>query len=152
MNVFNHTLERLKKEEGAVKESLTGLHIPYKDPDGYMTIGYGILIDPDKRGGLTDKEADLLLSMRLVQIEVEVENLFQKTWHAIGNYRQIALLDMAYNMGTPALSRFKKMIAAIEDEDYERAADEILDSKYARDDVPARAKRNAEMMRNNVEA
>ena len=57
-----------------------------------------------------------------------------------------ALLDMAYNMGVPGLLGFQKMWAALAAGDYERAAEEALDSVYARE-LPARAGRVADRMR-----
>jgi lysozyme len=52
---------------------------------------------------------------------------------------------MAYNLGIGRLSKFKKMIAALDSRDYELAAKEMLDSTYAKQ-VKGRAKRNAHMM------
>lgn len=57
-----------------------------------------------------------------------------------------ALCNMAYNMGVPRLKKFKKMWAALVDHHYATAADEALDSKWARQ-VGARAKRIADMIR-----
>jgi hypothetical protein len=52
---------------------------------------------------------------------------------------QEALIDMHF-MGHGSFCKFKKMIAALEAGDYEKARDEALDSKWARDDVsPQRA-------------
>jgi lysozyme len=59
--------------------------------------------------------------------------------------RKIVLLDMAYNLGVDGLLKFRKMLAAIDRRDYELAAKEMLDSRYARQ-VKGRAQRNALMM------
>ena len=58
----------------------------------------------------------------------------------------LVMLDMAYQMGVGGLLKFEKMLAAIACEDYETAADELLDSNYARQ-TPNRAKRNAYLLR-----
>lgn len=55
--------------------------------------------------------------------------------------------NMAFNMGRSRLSGFRKMFAAIHSEDYETAADEMLDSKWA-GQVKGRATRLADRMRN----
>ena len=54
--------------------------------------------------------------------------------------------NMCFNLGRQRFGAFKKMLAAIEDRDWQRAADEILDSKYARQ-LPARSNRLISRMR-----
>ena len=56
------------------------------------------------------------------------------------------LCNMAYNLGVPRLLGFERMWAALAAGDYERAADEALDSKWARQ-VGARAARVAALIR-----
>ena len=50
------------------------------------------------------------------------------------------LLDLVYQLGIKGFSRFKKSIYLLETEQYEEAAEELLDSKWARSDSPNRAK------------
>ena len=64
--------------------------------------------------------------------------------------RQHVLIDMAFNMGTQGLLKFKRMLAAIREQDFSRAADEMLDSRWARQ-VKSRSDRLAGMMRENVD-
>ena len=45
--------------------------------------------------------------------------------------RQIALIDMCFNLGIQGFLNFTKMIIALEAGDYGRAADEIINSKAA---------------------
>jgi lysozyme len=59
---------------------------------------------------------------------------------------RLVLLDMAYNMGINSLLGFKRMFAALDVGDWDRAATELLDSKYARQ-VPERAASNADLIR-----
>jgi len=47
---------------------------------------------------------------------------------------------MCFQLGRPRLSQFKNMIAAVEDLDWARMADEMEDSKWFRQ-TPERAKR-----------
>ena len=47
--------------------------------------------------------------------------------------RQDVLIDMSFNLGRPRFSKFAKMIKAIQDGDFDEAANQILDSKAARD-------------------
>jgi len=53
---------------------------------------------------------------------------------------------MCFNLGWPRLSRFEKMLEALKAKDFDTAATEALDSKWA-DQVGDRAKRIAEVFR-----
>lgn len=58
----------------------------------------------------------------------------------------MVIVNMAFTLGIAGLRSFKNMIAAVEALNFKQAATEILDSKYAKEDVPNRAKRNAYIM------
>ena len=65
-------LEVIKREEGTKKKD--GKHIPYECSEGKLTIGYGLLIDPEvPGGGLTDVQAESKL-----QIEQKEQLMFFK--------------------------------------------------------------------------
>ena len=53
---------------------------------------------------------------------------------------------MAYQMGVTGLSKFKNMLTAVELGDFDEAANQALDSRWARQ-TPERATRHAEMLR-----
>lgn len=63
--------------------------------------------------------------------------------------RQIVLGNMAFNLGVPRLSGFRKMWTAIHANDFDRAAAEMLDSDAARD-LPARYQRFAHTIKTGV--
>ena len=65
----------------------------------------------------------------------------------ISSVRQAVLVDMTFNMGST--NKFPKMEAAINKQDWDTAANEIMDSEYA-GDVGDRAKRNACIMRDGT--
>ena len=46
--------------------------------------------------------------------------------------RQLVLVDMAFNLGVPRLCKFKKMWAAVHAKQFDVAAKEMLDSRWAR--------------------
>ncbi len=46
--------------------------------------------------------------------------------------RRAVIIDMLFNLGLPRLKEFKKTFAAIRAKDFEEAAKEMLDSKWAR--------------------
>ena len=56
------------------------------------------------------------------------------------------LVNMAFNIGRPRLSRFKKMLAAVNDKDYKAASQEMIDSKWYHQ-VGRRSVELAEIMR-----
>jgi lysozyme len=57
---------------------------------------------------------------------------------------------MCFNLGYPRLSKFKGMKAAVEEADWNRAADEMVDSKWYQQ-VPNRARRLEKRMRSVAE-
>ena len=129
-------IEEIKREEGFVP-------VVYLDGKGKKTIGYGTLLED----GISEAEAEMLLRHRLALMAEELER--SRVGEVYANLKADArrvLLDMAYNMGVPNLLGFRKMWAALAEGDYAQAAEEALDSVYARE-LPARAGRVAERMR-----
>ena len=61
----------------------------------------------------------------------------------ISEERQEVLIDMSFNLGRPRFKKFKKMIKAVQDGDFDEASVQILDSNAARD--PKTAKRYANL-------
>ena len=114
---------------------------PYRDTVGKLTIGVGRNLD-DR--GITAEESAQLLANDIAEMEREV--LRALPWVArLEEVRQRVLVDMAFNMGIVGLLNFKRTLAAIEAEEFERAATMMLDSKWA-GQVGQRAERLARMM------
>lgn len=115
---------------------------PYRDTVGKLTIGYGFNLD--------DNEIPRIIAEDLLQIclNKSVMELFEKwpDYTTLTENRKDTLIDMAFNLGINGLAKFKKMHKAIESGDFNLAALEILDSKYAKQ-VGNRAIVNAEQMR-----
>lgn len=114
--------DMLVRHEGEV------LHA-YQDSEGYWTIGVGILIDK-RGGGITQEESRYLLKNRIQKVAAEAQAF--PWYHKLNNPRKQVILNMLYNLGKPRFLKFKRMIAAIEKDDYATAARELMDSKYAR--------------------
>lgn len=129
---------QLEREEGRV------LHA-YRDSLGYWTIGVGRMIDARKGGGISNAECDLLLANDIAVVEAEV--LARAPWVAgLDEARRAALYQMAFQLGTPGLLRFKETMAAMQSGDFERAAMLALRSVWAIQ-TPERAARVAEQLR-----
>lgn len=115
--------------------------LPYKCPTGHLTIGYGHNLE----NGISAAAAEFILQEDLARAERAVKDSFP-WWWKLDDARQFVLVDMAFNMGLAGLKGFKKMLAAIESGDFDKAAEEMLDSKYGRQ-VVHRARLNAEIMK-----
>jgi lysozyme len=118
--VNEHLREQLIRHEGLRLK-------PYRDTVGKLTIGVGRNLDDV---GLTKAEAMAMLDR---DIDVVRDELRQFDWYKDqNNVRKDVLANMAFNMGTPTVLKFKGMISGLEAGDYQRAALEMLDSKWAR--------------------
>lgn len=113
----------------------------YRDSLGIETIGVGRNIR-DK--GLSALEVDLLLENDLKDAEVDARALFP-TFDKLTDIRKSVLLNLAFNLGRERLSKFKKLRAAVQDEDWAEAARQMLLSTWATQ-VGARATRLAKQM------
>jgi len=118
-----------------------GFHMPYECPAGKLTIGYGHNIEDN---GIDENTAKSLLRVDIMDAqEIAAKNI--EGWEKCNSARKSVLIDMCFNMGWPKFSTFKKMLAAINDEDWEKAAAEMKDSKWYRQ-VGIRAKALNKMM------
>lgn len=118
---------------------------PYRCTKEKLTIGWGRNLD-DR--GISRNEAEVLLSNDLEITFRCLTTVFgYELLKDLTHNRRLALVDMMLNLGAPRFWSFKNMIQAVKDGWWDKAAYEILDSKYARIDVPHRAKRNSELMR-----
>ena len=134
MNI-DKLIAELRRDEG-VRNKV------YKDSLGIETIGVGRnLVDR----GLSDDEIDHLLANDIDIAEAEASELVPN-FDFLTDARQRVLVNMCFNMGKTRLSKFVRFLDAIEHENFERAAEEMLDSRWAVQ-VGARADRLADMMR-----
>ena len=140
---MSRLIETLKRHEGSVKSR--GFHYVYKDHLGYATLGYGRCVEDGVGIGISDEEADFLLSNDIDRCNRELRAMFG-WFEDLNEVRQEAIINLCFNMGLTKLRQFKMAIAAMEARDYERASDEFLDSLYAKQ-VGKRADEVAEMIR-----
>lgn len=100
---------------------------PYKDTVGKLTIGIGRNLDDT---GISENEAYYLLSNDIDRAVVNLREIF-KSFDTFTDDRQIALVDMMLNLGKGGFCGFRNMINAIDNEDWNTASLEALDSKWA---------------------
>lgn len=101
---------------------------PYRDTEGYLTIGYG----HNLHEGISREQAELLLKSDLAQAVADLKEIFRERWAQFPKEIQVALIDMMFNLGKSKFLGFKKMIKALEEGDYRRAAEEMRDSLWCR--------------------
>ncbi len=100
---------------------------PYECPSGYITIGYGRNI---QQNGITLAEAEMLLDNDIERVITELEK-WLSVFNELSENRKAALIDMSYNLGFNKLFQFRRFLAALQKKDFDLAAKEMLDSKWA---------------------
>lgn len=99
---------------------------PYRCTAGKLTIGIGRNLDDN---GITEAEARMMLNY---DIEVSRSKLLRYKWfNKLNRPRQDAIINMVFNLGMPRFLGFKRTIGYLKLEDYENAAIEMMDSKWA---------------------
>ena len=136
--ITSQLIRELKSDEGFMPHE-------YKDSLGYSTIGYGRLIDKRKGGGITEDEADYLLS-----------NDVAKSWDAVKKAIpwiidqpetvQRALANMSFQMGIQGLLGFKNSLEFIKSGQYDKAQSNLRASKWYTQ-TPKRAERVIQMVK-----
>ena len=125
--------EELKRDEG-FRECV------YKCSAGKLTVGYGHNIEDNPMPELI---AEKLLHHDIAGALADCERF--DWFFELDGVRQRVIVNMVFNIGANGVSKFKKMIAAIEEKRYSLAASEMLDSRWA-NQVGRRALRLSDMM------
>ena len=129
--------EMLRRHEGV-------RNFVYLCSEGYETIGVGRNI-ADSGLGLSEDEVDFLLDNDIKRVREELNDEYY--WFgALNDARQEAMIDISFNLGQTRLRGFKKALDAMSTEDFDRAADEFMDSKWS-EQVGNRAAEVTEMIR-----
>ncbi len=153
---MNLLVDQLIEDEG-YRESV------YKCTAGYDTVGigfalkdlkftpdeaYGILLWQISNGTITMgiDDSKLKLCKKLNNLDIALAKKFS-FYNDLPVLIQNVLLNMSYQMGVTGVSYFKKMIKAMKQSNWKVAADEMLDSKWAKKDTPNRANRLADIVR-----
>jgi lysozyme len=114
----------------------------YRDTVGKLTIGVGRNLDDV---GLSNIEAMLLLTNDIDRVCKEAIGAFP-WFNSLNPARQDVFLEMLFNLGLTKFQGFVRMIDAARFGQYDRAADEMINSKWATQ-VGIRAAELAYMMR-----
>ena len=111
-------IDDLKQEEGFRSHY-------YKDSRGFLTIGYGYNLDK----GMSEKVASALLELMVEEKVIELKAAIP-FWNTLSQERKDVFVDMAYNMGTSGLLKFKNMLKAAEQGDIESVCNEMKNSAW----------------------
>lgn len=125
--------DMLKRHEGVRLK-------PYLCPAGYRTIGVGWNLDAHKppediaaylrlHGEITEDMSDRLLHISAVATVSQCHGIYDG-YHDFTEARKIALADFVFNLGARGAVKFRRMLAAITDGDWWKAADEMQDSAW----------------------
>ena len=134
------------KHARAVAENYVAKHEgevlkPYKCSRGVLTIGRGHNLEH----GISKAASDFIFREDMDKVEADLKRCLSETYDKLNANRQLVLIDLCFNLGIGGLLKFKKMLAALNRNDYELAAAELMDSTYARQ-VPERAEENKNIL------
>ena len=121
----------------------------YVDTTGNKTVGYGFnlerrdastilanhSLDLNKIIDLSQeisKEVAFKILTKDVESSIKVAKNFVSNFNSLPNQVKEILVDLVYNLGSTKIQEFKKFKAAIENKNFKSAADELENSKWAK--------------------
>ena len=148
MSGLNINTDRIRKKIESVEGRKARMYMSDNIPHigvGHNIVGRELADETLEFLGIEDEE-DLLTA---TLSEQQIDYLFQKDldiamrdvanviglniFNALSDTRKEVVVDMSFNLGINKFKRFKDMISNLQAGDFAKAADEILDSKAARD-------------------
>uniref|UniRef100_A0A6M3J136 Putative glycoside hydrolase n=1 Tax=viral metagenome TaxID=1070528 RepID=A0A6M3J136_9ZZZZ len=135
---YDDIAKMIKRHEG-------GPHNVYLDSVGVPTCGWGHALH-------VGSEVPAYIAERFFYLDFKkaIEDYNRMELH-LDTVRKAVIIDMLFNLGYKGLMKFKNMIAALRSGDYEKAADEMMDSKW-HGQVGLRALELENMMRDGGDA
>ena len=109
----------------------------YADPLGHLTFGVGHLVTKNDEehgkevGTPVTKERIEKCLQQDIKIVLNELDLNEPWWRSLDSNRQRVIANMCFNLGYPRLKKFKKFIYAMQISQWEKAAEEMMDSKWA---------------------
>jgi GH24 family phage-related lysozyme (muramidase) len=138
---YEDVKSRIKKHEGFIAKV-------YLDSLGKQTIGYGHLLTEDDdfvEGVIYDKDIlEALFDKDFNKAKQGMEELIGTLDIAMA--AKGIIIEMIFQLGKTGVSKFKNMFAALNEFDYTRAAEEMLNSAWYRQ-TPSRCEELSNLMR-----
>ena len=144
-NNMDKLIETLKRHEGVKNHA-------YRDDFGTLHIGADRNIHPDganKGMGLSDDEIDFMLSNDIVRTIKELTQEYAWFRELDDGARRDGIINMHFNLGRYRFGKFVKALAHMEAENYDAAAAEFLDSRWAKQ-VKGRSLEVTDMIKTNT--
>jgi lysozyme len=120
-NRMTQLVEQLKRHEGLRLK-------PYQCTAGKLTIGIGRNIEDI---GISESEAEMLLSNDIQRVVTQLKETFPWTLD-LDEVRFAALVNFTFNVGIGTTSKFVNAMALLKGGNFDMAADEFLDSRWAK--------------------
>jgi len=121
---------------------------PYIGSQGFWHIGFGFCLVPTKVPKMPEKVAQVWLVEIIKELSAQLADSHRgHIYRELNTDIKCAVLNMCYQMGVEGCLEFKNMWDCLERDDYEGAADQALDSLWARKQTPIRAERIATVIR-----
>jgi len=117
---MNKLIEQLKIHEG-FRSNI------YTCSGGKKTVGYGRNLQDI---GISEEEAEMLLKNDIYEATNQLLNAFP-FMATFSDVRISAMINFTFNVGIGTVRKFSNTIEYLKNEDWEAAADEMMDSKWA---------------------
>lgn len=114
-------VELIKEHEG------TSLAL-YRCTAGKFTIGVGRNIEDN---GIRQDECDLMLANDIRECRLQLLRAYP-WFNGLDEVRQAACIDLMFNLGPMRLAGFQKFLSAMARSDWERAGEQLADSRWFR--------------------
>ena len=152
------SVQALIVKELQMEEGFRGT--PYKDTQDNWTVGYGHNLSGREfrlheldflfeehvniphtvdqyvkywsNSPMSKEKAEYVLEVDISYAENLVKSIYKETWDQFNDERKAALIDLGFNLGSRTYREFKKHIAATKKLDWDTSADEILNSRAAK--------------------
>lgn len=143
--LFEVIKEDIIRHEGYIREI-------YLCSEGHPTFGVGHLVTPDDMEHswpvgtpVTEERIESVFQEDFLDALEDAESLVESLYDKPDDVIRV-VVNMAFNIGRSRLRQFKKMLRAIESNKFEKAANEMVDSKWYHQ-VGRRSKELEELMR-----
>ena len=137
---MNRLLQSVKKHEGYRNKV-------YKDTLGKRTVGVGHLCVEDFWEDNKEYPEEMLMNI----LKDDLKNAIQGSQRLLAecpvldDLAEEIIIEMVFQLGETGVSKFKNMIKALKIPDYQTAAIEMLDSRWAKQTPERAASMSAEM-------
>ena len=139
--MYEELMNRIKLAEGFVPKV-------YKDSLGYRTIGYGHLCKDDEiwEDDKEYKKEDLEFVFKTDFNNALAHANSLTSGIDLNEKAKEVIIEMIFQLGIGGVMKFKMMWKALKEKNYQEAADQMLDSLWAKQ-TPNRAKGLSDIMR-----